>query len=393
MKHTIIQTNEKTIKLMIAFITLISALLAISVPINTSAAPQPVLGDRYIVVLHDSVEDTNSVAAEHARKHQAKVTTVYSHALKGYAATMSPGNAKALERDSRVAYVEIDAVATAVTTQSNAPWGLDRIDQLKLPLNTSFTYSATGSGVKAYIIDTGIRTSHLDFGGRAVDGFDAVDGSLPAADCNGHGTHVAGTVGGAEYGVAKDATLVSVRVLDCGGSGYWSWIIAGIDYVTANHQPGEPAVANLSLGGSASAAVDTAVKNSIADGVTYAIAAGNSSQDACRFSPARVSEAMTIGATDKNDSRPSWSNWGACVDWFAPGVNIKSAWYTNDSASNTISGTSMASPHAAGVAALYLQNNSDATPQQVRDALYSGTSKSVVKRAKSTNSHILFTNY
>ncbi len=393
MKHTLFNLHAKNLKVWAVCAIMALSVLALATPAHSSAAPTSSLEERYIVVLKDSVKDPKAVASEHAQNHKIKVATVYSHALKGYAAKMSPGKVKALEKDSRVAYVEVDGVATKTIAQSNAPWGLDRIDQLKLPLNTAFNYSVTGSGVTAYIIDTGIRTSHAEFGGRSVDGYDAVDGALPAADCDGHGTHVAGTVGGTGYGVAKNVTLVAVRVLDCDGSGYWSWIIAGIDYVTATHQPGQPAVANMSLGGGITTAVDTAVRNSIADGVSYAIAAGNSSRDACKFSPARVAEAMTIGATDKIDTKPSWSNYGACVDWFAPGVNIQSAWNTNDTATNTISGTSMASPHTAGVAALYLQNHPGATPQQVRDALFSATSKFVVKKARTTNNHLLFTNY
>src|SRR3989344_3713578 len=319
--------SARSINVRFWIVLAILALLVVSVPGFSAAAPT--LEERYIVVLRDSVNDTRSVAAEQSRSHQMRISSVYSKALKGYAASMTPLRAKALAKDPRVAYIEVDGVATALDTQTNAPWGLDRIDQPKLPLNTQFTYSAKGSGVKAYIIDTGIRKSHSEFGGRVTDGYDAVDGSLPADDCNGHGTHVAGTVGGAQYGVAKDVSLVSVRVLGCNGSGYWSWVIAGIDYVTANHQPGQPAVANLSLGGSANTAVDNAVKNSIAKGVSYAIAAGNSSRDACRYSPSRVPEAMTISATDKTDAKPSWANWGTCVDWFAPGVNIKSAWHTS----------------------------------------------------------------
>lgn len=370
---------------------LLSGLLLILLGNGAQAAPSA--DSRYIVVLKDTVKDPGAVAREHANNHNAKVHLVYKRALKGYAATLSPGRLNALQNDKRVAFVEADGIATTVATQTGSPWGLDRIDQRLLPLSNSFTYTANGSGVNTYVIDTGIRASHNDFGGRVVGGYDAVDGSLPAADCNGHGTHVAGTVGGAKYGVAKDSNLIAVRVLDCAGSGYWSWIIAGIDYVTSHHQPGQPAVANMSLGGGVSTALDNAVKNSIASGVTYVIAAGNSNADACKSSPARVPEAITIGATDRSDARPSWSNWGSCVDFFAPGVDIASTWHTGDTASNTISGTSMASPHVAGVASQYLQNNPGATPQQVRSALYNKTTKDRVTRARSANDHLLFTNY
>jgi subtilisin family serine protease len=246
--------------------------------------------------------------------------------------------------------------------------------------------------VKAYVIDTGIHASHGDFGGRVVQGRDTVDGVLPAADCHGHGTHVAGTVGGTTWGVAKSVTLVAVRVLNCSGSGTTSGVIAGVDWVTGDHQPGQPAVANMSLGGSPSTALDNAVRNSIADGVSYAIAAGNSNRSACNFSPARVAEAMTIGATDQSDRRASFSNRGTCVDWFAPGVGITSAWWTSNSATNTISGTSMATPHTAGVAALYLQRNPGHSPAQVRDALYAATTKGIVTSARTANNHLLFTN-
>jgi len=254
------------------------------------------------------------------------------------------------------------------TTQSNATWGLDRLDQRDLPLNATYSYDKTGSGVTAYIIDTGIRLSHNDFGGRATSGYDAIDGGS-ADDCNGHGTHVSGTVGGTTYGVAKGVRLVAVRVLDCGGSGSNSGVIAGVNWVTSNHAAGQPAVANMSLGGGVSTALDQAVSNSIADGVTYALAAGNSNANACNSSPARTPNAITVGATTSSDARASYSNYGTCLDVFAPGSNITSAWSTSNTATNTISGTSMASPHVAGAAAVYLEGNPGATPAQVASAL------------------------
>jgi subtilisin family serine protease len=351
----------------------------------------------FIVVLKDSVGSAAPVAAEHARRFGADVRYVYAHALKGYAATLSEDQLGALASDARVDFIERDGTVTAVTTQTGATWGIDRIDQRSLPLSGTFTYTNTGAGVRAYIIDTGIRISHSEFGGRAIDGYDAVDGTLPAGDCNGHGTHVSGTVGGATYGVAKAVTLVAVRVLGCSGSGTTSGVIAGIDWVTADHATGQAAVANMSLGGSASSALDAAVRNSIADGVSYAVAAGNGNvagiaQNACKYSPARVTEAMTIGATDETDKKASWSNYGDCVDWFAPGVGISSAWSTGDSATNTISGTSMATPHTTGVAALYLQSNPSASPAAVRDALYTQTTKGIVTSSRTANNHLLYTN-
>ncbi|HEV8455199.1 MAG TPA: S8 family peptidase, partial [Gemmatimonadales bacterium] len=291
--------------------------------------------------------------------------------------------------------VEPDGIATIVTTQSGATWGLDRIDQPARPLSGTYSYNNTGAGVTAYIIDTGIRFGHNEFGGRATSGFDAVDGGT-ADDCNGHGTHVAGTVGGSVYGVAKAVSLVGVRVLNCSGSGTWSGVIAGMDWVTANHSG--PTVANMSLGGGANSSVDQAVRNMIASGVATAIAAGNGNpggraQDACKYSPARVTEAMTIGATSSSDAKASWSNYGNCVDWFAPGVGITSAWATSNTATNTISGTSMATPHTAGVVALYLQSHLSATPSQVRDALSANTTKNVVTSSKTVNNDLLFSNY
>jgi subtilisin family serine protease len=295
-------------------------------------------------------------------------------------------------------------VVHATTTQPSPPsYGLDRIDQRALPLSGSYSYTATASNVTAYIIDTGILYSHTDFGGRAVPGFDAVTSGGGAVDCNGHGTHVSGTVGGTTYGVAKSVKLVGVRVLGCNGSGSTAGVVAGIDWVTGNHQSGTPAVANMSLGGGADAALDAAVNRAIADGVTFGVAAGNDgsslndllgSSNACNSSPARVPAALTVAATDSSDSRASYSNRGSCVDLWAPGTSIKSDWFSSPTATNTISGTSMATPHVVGVAALYLSGHPTAAPAAVASALNGGATPGVVKNAGSgTANRLLFSSY
>jgi subtilisin family serine protease len=365
----------------------------LTTPSGDVAAPQfsqTVIPGRFIVTLREGAEP-----AAVAREHGVAPAFVYRTVLNGFAGAMSDAARQGLLRDARVVRVEPDGIATTQTTQSNATWGLDRIDQRALPLSGTYTYNNTGTGVTAYIIDTGIRLTHTEFGGRAVSGYDAVDGGT-ADDCNGHGTHVAGTVGGTTYGAAKNVNLVAVRVLDCGGSGSWSGVIAGMDWVAANHV--KPAVANMSLGGGGNTSVDDATRRLIASGVTTAVAAGNGNmvgiaQDACKYSPARVAEAITIGSTTKTDAKSSWSNYGNCVDFFAPGSSITSAWYQSDTQTNTISGTSMATPHVAGVAALYLQSNPGAPPQTVRDALYANTTKSIVTSSKTANNHLLYTNY
>jgi subtilisin family serine protease len=330
----------------------------------------------YIVVFKDGVSDVRRNATEQTRAEGASLDHVYSHALKGYSARMSDGAAERIARNPKVAYVEPDGKVSTDAVQTSATWGLDRIDQPDLPLSGSYSYDATGAGVTAYVIDSGIRMSHNEFGGRAVTGTDEIDGGA-AEDCDGHGTHVAGTIGGATYGVAKDVDLVAVRVLDCAGEGLTSQVIAGIDWVTADHAPGEPAVANMSLGGGFSTALNSAVQSSINDGVTYAAAAGNGNQggkalDACGDSPASVPAALTVSATSISDTKPTWANYGTCVDLFAPGLSITSAGTLSDSASLVESGTSMSTPHVTGVAALYLEVHAGATPSAVHDAIVAG---------------------
>lgn len=349
--------------------------------------------NQYIVVLRSDMVSSASVtaiAAEMAATYGGELLYTYEDALNGFAIKFgeerSATGVTGLSQDARVEVLEQDTTVSladedvAEATQSGAPWGLDRIDQRNRPLSGTFTYNRTGAGVRAYIIDTGIRTSHSQFGGRALNGYDAVDGSLPAADCNGHGTHVAGTVGGSTYGVAKGVTLYAVRVLNCNGSGTNSGVIAGVNWVANQKRanPGIPMVANMSLGGGASSTLDTAVNNAINVGVTFAIAGGNSNANACNYSPARVANAITVGATTSTDARASYSNYGSCLDLFAPGSSIASAWYTSDTATNTISGTSMATPHVAGVAAIYLQGNTGASPATVATALRNNATANVV---------------
>ncbi|HEV2861326.1 MAG TPA: S8 family peptidase [Pyrinomonadaceae bacterium] len=331
---------------------------------------------QYIVVLKEWAAQpygensfAGRIAEDVAAQHGGEVLAVYRHALLGFSIRLPEQAAEALAHDPRVEFVEEDGVVTASATQSNPPWGLDRIDQRDRPLNATYNYTPTGSGVHVYVIDTGIRRTHTQFGGRANgNGFSSIADGNGSNDCNGHGTHVAGTVGGSTYGVAKGVTLHPVRVLDCNGDGTDSTVIQGVDWVTANRVL--PAVANMSLGGGASSALDTAVQNSINSGVTYAVAAGNDyGLNACNSSPARVAAALTVGSTTSTDAKSDFSNIGTCLDLFAPGSSIQSSWYTSDTATNTISGTSMATPHVAGVAALYLQGNPSASPSTVANAI------------------------
>lgn len=364
-------------------VSLLCAMAAPAMAGEFRTAKHPVDG-QYIVVLKDTaaslVGESNRaarvsiVADDIVTKHRANLIHSYDRVLRGFAVKADDAALARLLADPRVAYVEEDGYVSINETQTGATWGLDRVDQRNLPLSTTYTYNTTAAGVHAYIIDTGMLATHNEYAGRVGNGFDAVGGGTN--DCNGHGTHVAGTIGGTTYGVAKGVTLHPVRVLDCDGSGNSSGVIAGIDWVAANRVL--PAVANMSLGGGADAAIDTSVANLSNAGVTVVVAAGNGGVDACGFSPARAPSAITVGSTTSTDAASSFTNWGYCLDIFAPGSSITSSWNTGNTATNTISGTSMASPHVAGAAALHLASNPSATPTQVTTALINASTPNVV---------------
>ncbi|MCE7004165.1 S8 family peptidase [Kibdelosporangium philippinense] len=354
----------------------IAVLAAIAAPAQAAegnivgAGAEGAVHDSYIVILKKGAK-----AADLAGKVGALGYTF--EAVNGVEVHASERQAKRLAADKNVEYVEQNKTVSITATQPNPPsWGLDRVDQRQLPLNNSYTYATTAANVNVYVLDTGVRTTHQTFGGRVRQGYDFVDNDTDANDGHGHGTHVAGTIAGSQYGVAKGASVYPVRVLNNQGSGTTAGVIAGVNWITQNAR--KPAVANASLGGGVSATLDDAVRRSVASGVTWVVAAGNSNTNADSFSPARVREAITVGATDRTDTRASYSNYGAALDLFAPGSAITSSWATSDTATYTGNGTSFASPHAAGAAALFLSTNTTATPAQVSSALVSKATPGIV---------------
>ncbi len=356
-------------------------------PSQAFGNPQPI-PERYVVVFKDTVANPPNKAVNLMRGSHGELHFTYSHAIKGFAATIPAAAYQAIRMNPNVDYIEQDFTVSLRATQDNATWGLDRIDQRFLPLDGKYRHEFTGADTYAFIIDTGIRADHAEFAGRVEAGFTAIaEGGTD--DCNGHGTHVAGTVGGTVYGVAKEVTLIPVRVLDCNGSGTLSGVIAGVDWV-AGQSGKRPAVANMSLGGGASSSLDGAVANAHDAGVTMVVAAGNDNADACSYSPAREPSAITVGSTTSADERSGFSNYGSCVNVFAPGSRITSAYHTGTSATAVMSGTSMASPHVAGVAALLLEQAPAASPDEVRAAILDSATQDIVTASLSAANDLLY---
>lgn len=362
-------------------------------PVNDSSQAKGIIKNQYIVILNKDAGPSKDFAQNIAKQHAGKVLQSYDTVLKGFAIylpdTAGVAFIEAMKKNPHVLSVESDTIVNIdATTQSNPDWGLDRIDQKALPLNSTYSYLQTGSGTTAYIVDTGILSSHQEFSGRVLSGYTAISDGNGTTDCNGHGTHVAGTVGGTTYGVAKNVNLVPIRILGCDGSGASSNVIAGLDWILKNGK--KPAVVNMSLGGATSSSLDSAVENLYNNGYVMVVAAGNSNTDACTSSPARVSKAITVAATDNTDTRASYSNYGSCVDIFAPGSQINSSWIGSNTATKILNGTSMATPHVAGVVAEMLQSTPTASPQTISTNLLNQASSNVVKNPSGSPNRLLY---
>lgn len=362
-------------------------------PVNDSSQAKGIIKNQYIVILNKDAGPSKDFAQNIAKQHAGKVLQSYDTVLKGFAIylpdTAGAAFIEAMKKNPQVLSVESDTIVNIdATTQSNPDWGLDRIDQKALPLNSTYSYLQTGSGTTAYIVDTGILSSHQEFSGRVLSGYTAISDGNGTTDCNGHGTHVAGTVGGTTYGVAKNVNLVPIRILGCDGSGASSNVIAGLDWILKNGK--KPAVVNISLGGATSSSLDSAVENLYNNGYVMVVAAGNSNTDACTSSPARVSKAITVAATDNTDTRASYSNYGSCVDIFAPGSQINSSWIGSNTATKILNGTSMATPHVAGVVAEMLQSTPTASPQTISTNLLNQASSNVVKNPSGSPNRLLY---
>ncbi|KYQ81941.1 serine protease [Acinetobacter lactucae] len=379
--------------LAIALSHLTYAVPATTNSVLSSSEAKGIIKNQYIVILNKEVGSSNEFAQGIAKQHGGKVLQAYDTVLKGFAVYLpeAAGTAfvEAMKKNPNVLSVENDTVMKIdATTQSNPDWGLDRIDQKTLPLNSAYSYLQTGSGTTAYIVDTGILSTHQQFSGRVLSGYTAISDGNGTSDCHGHGTHVAGTVGGSTYGVAKNVSLVPIRILGCDGSGAASNVIAGLDWILKNGK--KPAVVNMSLGGDVSTSLDSAVDNLFNNGYVMVVAAGNSNTDACSSSPARVSKAITVAATDNTDTRASYSNYGSCVDIFAPGSQINSSWIGSNTATKVLNGTSMATPHAAGVVAQMLQSTPTATPQTISNNLLNQASNNAVKNPSGSPNRLLY---
>ncbi|KUM11381.1 serine protease [Acinetobacter calcoaceticus] len=379
--------------LTMAAVNFVYAATPTSSSILDSSQVKGIIKNQYIVILNKDAGLPTDFAQNIAKQHGGKILQSYDTVLKGFAIylpdTAATAFVEAMKKNPQVISVENDTVMKIdVTNQSNPDWGLDRVDQKALPLNSTYSYSQTGSGTTAYIVDTGILSSHQQFSGRVQAGYTAISDGNGTTDCNGHGTHVAGTVGGGAYGIAKNVSLVPIRILGCDGSGASSNVIAGLDWILKNGK--KPAVVNMSLGGDASASLDSAVENLFNNGYVMVVAAGNSNTDACNSSPARVSKAITVAATDNTDTRASYSNYGSCVDIFAPGSQINSAWIGSNTATKVLNGTSMATPHVAGVVAEMLQSAPTATPQTISTNLVNQASSNVVKNPSGSPNRLLY---